>query len=337
MMRALLWVLLLVASSAFAAPGDLIFTHTFENNSLDPASGTLAGQGDRVGPPVVSTVRANGGTHSALLNIGNTSLGYVLTTDYASVTVRWDMWIPSNYKAAKNFPTAEHNNKIFRIYSSVGYGSSEKVGFSTYNDTTGVDSTFEELVPEWGAPGGNGSAIGPQGTGSQNFLLSADQGTWVTYQAYYSPPKAAGTGNRGTLKFWKNGVLIINESGTVDNYDPADVHSVHEFYILGAANTGFTPDVDFYIDNISVWEGEPNAGGAGVVVGAFNSPTPSTSSAGKVALSASSAFTGPQSRILGVVTKQGTITPPIKYRQQWHRRRFGDTHYPRREKLAANE
>ncbi len=224
----------------------LIFSHGYENGSLDPASGVIIGGGDRVGPPLVSTVRAKTGTHSMHMWFDESG-GYELTTAVPSITIQFDEWIPVGYMSSRS---GSANNKWIRVYSSVGYGSSEKVGAST----TGQNP--EDWNAEWGNPGGNGSAIGTQQPGNHGTLQCvtlADEGTWVNYKFYYNPPKAAGT--KGTIKMYKNGLLLVDLTNTIDNFDPADTHNVKFFYLRGAQNSPYGP-LDFFVDNLTVWSGE---------------------------------------------------------------------------------
>lgn len=237
----------------------LLFTHDIENNSLTPASGVTVTPFGSPGANV-STLQAFSGTHS-IRQVDNEEVGYELAVAVPSITIQWRMRIPNNYASNRVYPGIDGpNNKVARIYGTAGYGSSEKVGFSTYEPGSSPGHTYpvDECVPEWGAPGGNIGAIGPKGTGTTNHWVLAEEGTFPLYKMFYAPPQGAGAGNRGTLKFWKNGTLLIDETGTVDNYwnDPSELHDVKFFYLLGPANSQYSPQTPFYIDDLSVWSGE---------------------------------------------------------------------------------
>jgi len=242
---------LLLALSAASTAQTLIFSHDFENNSLSPAGGGATGGGP--GPTTVSTDRANGGTHSAKLRDDYYELLYTLDTAVDSITIQWDMYIPVGYFANRS---GSGNDKFIRVYSEKGYGSSEKIGASTQGGGGGPEENF---YLEWGAPGGNDSFIGDPGPGTTwqmvDHIVLADEGTWKQFRFYYSPPKAPG--QKGSIKFWVNGVLKKDAADLVDNYDPAvdETHNVHEFYIMGHANSPRDPSVYYYIDNVSVWSG----------------------------------------------------------------------------------
>jgi len=257
-MRNLWLALLLISSGVFAAPGDLICAIDFENNSLNPASCPI-GPGKRVGPPTVSTNYAVSGTHSARL-VYDDELGYELDSSVASITIEYWLRVPNNYAANRNYPgTFGPNNKFIRIYGSDDYTSNEKIGLSTYEPASDPSNTYpvDELVPEWHNIGDGQGSVGTQGTGTYYHWQASEEGTWKKYKVFYAPPTSSSPGGYGTLKVWVNDTLRIDETGTVNTWDAAAAHNVKFFYLLGAANSGWSVETPFYIDDVSIWEGEP--------------------------------------------------------------------------------
>jgi polysaccharide lyase-like protein len=224
------------------AYANVLFSDSFE-------SGTLNGPfwlGSDSTSVSVSTDRASSGAYSAKFTFAGSSsldadafaeLRFSLGKVYPELWVKYKMYIPSNYKHRN--ANGSDNNKMIRLWG-ISYNDWEKVGACTW-----PNSAYSLLQGDWDWP--KKGLIGPYGEEYANFIDANDLGKWVEVIVH---AKAATATQKGTLQFWKNGTLIINNLGTVDNYYEGGAHGYRYGYLLGWANSGFTQTTYIYIDDV---------------------------------------------------------------------------------------
>jgi len=167
-------------------------------------------------------------------------LRFDLGAAYREVWLQFRLFIPSNYKHRK-FSNA-NNFKFLRIWPR-NYRDREKVGFSNWQSRSG--SSGSRLVADWAV---NGQGLGPKGDRVDPFISEADRGKWMTVKIHVKA--AASSSQHGTLRVWKNGNLVLNNNGTVNNYHSGEGHAYRYGYLLGWANAGFDKDTIIYIDDV---------------------------------------------------------------------------------------
>lgn len=241
-------IVVMAASLALGqvANAEVLFEDDFESGTFGKtvvaaSTSTTARWGDRPSVAVVQT-RPKAGRYSAQFHFANdadgdawSELRFDLGKLNNAVWMQYDLYIPANYA---HRPSG--NNKFFRLWGA-DYGDQEKVGASTWDIDSG--GGICRLNGDWNT----GPGMGEHGAGSTPFIAAADLGTWMTIKIYV---KAATATTNGTLNIWKNGTLVINNTGTMNNYTSGNPHAYRYGYLLGWANTGFTQNTDMYIDNV---------------------------------------------------------------------------------------
>jgi len=215
------------------------------SKTLASISKTTAGWTDNADVSVVSGT-AKAGAYAAKFHFtGNSDpsadawseLRFDLGKLTPEVWVKYDLYIPANY----SHRGTGNNNKFLRLWGNT-YGDYEKIGLSTWTNL--VADGYSRLSADWNSTGGG---IGEGGQSSSNAIAAADRGKWVTFKIYAKAPTASAY---GTIKVWKNDVLIIDDTSQVNNYMSGETHAYRYGYILGWANSGFAQDTDFYLDNV---------------------------------------------------------------------------------------
>lgn len=171
--------------------------------------------------------------------------------------VKYDLYIPANYVHRK--AASSNNNKFIRLWGG-SYADKEKVGLSLW-----PNGTSSSLQADWDLGGG----VGPDGQVVSSFIGASDLGKWMEVKIYV---KAATASAAGTMKVWKNGALVINNTGLMKNYYANETHGYRYGYLLGWSNSGFTQDTDLYIDNVIFGTLEADVGGAAAVTSAPQAP-----------------------------------------------------------------
>jgi hypothetical protein len=223
-----------LTAASTASFASVIFKDGFETGNLSFTSG---GAKWTDWPDVtVSTTQKRTGSYAAKFHFGNwAELRFDLGQLYSEVWISYSLYIPTNYthRVGGDGP----NNKFLRIWGN-DYADIEKVGYSTWPSSGNSD-----LQADWDT----GTGIGPKGSGTSNFISAADKGKWMTVKIYIKSVTASA---KGSMKLWKNGVLLIDDSNAVSNYTAGNAHAYRYGYLLGAANSGFADSTDLFIDDV---------------------------------------------------------------------------------------
>lgn len=231
-----------------ASQGAVIFKDGFESGNL--SNGYWLGTQS----VSVSSDRAYAGSRSAKFSYSAgansfSELRFDLKSLYKEVWIGFKLYIPANYA---HLSVSPNNNKFFRLWPN-DYNDCEKVGASTWQQGGGVS----RLDGDWGQSVCGG--IGPKGAGARDFIGSADKGKWMDVKIQVI---ASTSGSFGTLKIWKNGALIVDNTNTVNNYAPGELHAYRYGYLLGWANGGFVEATNLYIDDVVFATAESDLTGA---------------------------------------------------------------------------
>jgi hypothetical protein len=242
------------SSASFAS---VIFKDGFETGNLSFTSG---GAKWTDWPDVtVSNTQKRTGSNAAKFHFGNwAELRFDLGRLYPDVWMSFSLYVPANYthRVGGDGP----NNKFLRVWAT-DYANTEKIGYSTWPSSGNSD-----LQADWDT---GGAGIGPKGSGTSNFISAADKGKWMTVKIYIKAGTSATA--KGTMKLWKNGALVIDDSNTVNNFNANETHGYRYGYLLGAANSGYADSTDFFIDDVvfATTEGDLT----GTVVSPPNAPS----------------------------------------------------------------
>jgi hypothetical protein len=221
------------------------FWHTPNSGSDDDVS-VVAGRGNP-GKALQFTFTAE----PDLALYGFAEARFNLGADYTELTIAFDLYIPSGAEGwgsaayAHRDSTSSDNNKFFRLWPSTGDTDREEVGASLFLNS--VPDGYSAIRNEWNVPQPAASDMTGRGQAKASFISAADLGTWIAVKLYC---KAATATTNGTLRIYKNGTLLIDNSETVANYSAASPHSWRYGYLLGFANSGFTDTTMLQIDNV---------------------------------------------------------------------------------------
>jgi hypothetical protein len=157
---------------------------------------------------------------------------------YPEIWVQFRLFVPANYK--HRYPNSSASNKkLFRLWPQ-GYNDVEKVGFQMWRRGDDLSS----VQGDWNT----GSGIGPKGDYAAAFITEMDKGKWMTIRIHAKAPTSST--QHGTLRLWKNGTLIINNSNSVNNFKSGESHAFRYGYLLGWSNSGFDVDTYLNIDDV---------------------------------------------------------------------------------------
>lgn len=237
----------LVCASA-PASAQVFFEDTFESGDLRTTQ-----NGFRWGDSTAATVsaeRAKSGGRSLKLNFAAVPRGedsfaeqrFELGRNYPDLWVRYDLYVPSNYTHRSDPPSS--NNKGFLYVWSGDYGRPDGPGMGP-NLWPNSDGTSNASHYVWG-PG-----LDRHYYEMPKAIEAADRGKWVRIVVHYK--YASPTNNDGIAEIWKTRDGVTEKILNIRNgawYVPGQ-SGFNRGYLLGWANSGFTEQTVFYIDNIA--------------------------------------------------------------------------------------
>jgi len=166
---------------------------------------------------------------------------------YGELWLQWKLFIPENY-AHPGTGTGGSNRKFLRLWSDDYTHDKGKVGISTWWPNT--------IQADWNSSYSS-VAVGPKGAKYLSFVEEADKGKWMTVRVQFkAPTKSNGVVTPGTIRIWKNGALIIDDTDQLVDYFDDWPNKYRRGYLLGAFNHGFYEDTKFYIDDFVAAESE---------------------------------------------------------------------------------
>lgn len=173
---------------------------------------------------------------------------------YPEVWMDLHIYIPSNYEHRNASGT--DNNKFLRMWGAT-YNDGEKLGLSFWPSGSAVST----MIADWSRPG---EGIGPKGESYSSFITQSDKGKWMNVRVQVVAAQSSST--PGSLRVWKNGNLVIDNSGIVSNYRSGEPHGYRYGYLLGWSNSGFNTTTKFNIDGVvfATSAADLDAGGSGV-------------------------------------------------------------------------
>lgn len=235
------------------------FSDNFDNGNRTTANGfTWSNTGSR---SFVSSTKSFGGTHSLGLRFGPDSLGkdssaegrFSLGRNLTEVWIEFMLYVPANYTHRNESP---NNNKFFRIWGD-NYSSANKVGASTTRSGDASALSFEYNYKTWGdgtlgfGPSSVAGARSPTTTfGGPEFR---DRWTRVRVHARHVSAENA---DDAILQLWFDDTMVLDFRNVPQKYDPLRPFW-NAGYLLGWANSGFTDETIFYVDNVKFYNLNP--------------------------------------------------------------------------------
>lgn len=218
---------------------------------LSGAGSWIPGNGNNI--PVISNTRAFSGLRSLKVPYAATASGganaeveVAFGGNYREVICEYYIYTPANY-LHRNVNSSSYNNKQFRLFSSQGYTTSEKVGMTTEPNGGGSTSyIFSEWDPD-------GTGVTQLGTPYATWINPTWLGQWMYVKWRVRAPTAKGSG-RGILQAWQgtspvDAVMRLNE--TPDNFIGSEPHTYAQCKLMGTADSGFAQLTEFNLDLIT--------------------------------------------------------------------------------------
>jgi hypothetical protein len=158
---------------------------------------------------------------------------------YSEVWIQFELFLPANFKHRAVSPS---NNKFFRIWPAT-YNDKAKIGAS-YSIYSGAP----QLKAEWTAPSPDTQGMTMRGTRMVEFISVSDLGKWMRIKIRATSPTAS---KAGTVDIWKNDVLVVDNTDTMNANVSAGIYAYRYGYLLGWANSGFDEDTAILIDDVT--------------------------------------------------------------------------------------
>ena len=197
----------------------------------------------------------------------------------AYVTEVWiEFWwyVPSNYaqRLHNNFNAASANNKLLLVWNDTYSGATDwEPGWEFYpNYTNGAGAQVTGTGTSWLWPTVNstvnGSIITVPTPYTVNLAASAGDvyigtggyvvpGQWNQMRYHFKASSAYGNTD-GVMEHWVNGTLVFQKTnGSFYGAATPFYRTLHHGYLIGSANSGYTQETKFYIDDFKIYDQNP--------------------------------------------------------------------------------
>lgn len=179
-----------------------------------------------------------------------------LQGQFPELWIAFDILVPANYYNRGAGSDGGENDKVMIVYNDFT-GNTTMVDFENFT-YSGLGSCY--LNAQYKV---NNTNIGFAGTYSspvkdtynlfgKNYKFidqTVDAGKWL-HLVFHVKLATSSTASDGVTQVWKNGQKIL-ENLNVPNFNSSYNH-FSGLYLMGWANTGYTQDTYFYIDNFTV-------------------------------------------------------------------------------------
>lgn len=239
-----------VPSAVYAAP---FFSDGFESGNLTHAENGASWISSAA--VQVRTTDARTGTHSALfygdLSRGFSELDFDLGAQKTGdIYIRYYVKWPSNY--ILDTSDGIDNNKAIRIWGDTYNGNPMKLGASFWkNSGDNLSHMQPETYISWGDTDSVLNCSGGMGiyTPLGGWTMTAgDLNRWVAIEWHFR--QDLGTGNRGALGLWIDGVQIFDSQLAFPGAPCGSEGYLRRGYLFGDMNDNFLEDVYVYVDDV---------------------------------------------------------------------------------------
>jgi hypothetical protein len=164
------------------------------------------------------------------------------------------LFVPANYFHRQDSPS---NNKFFRLWGD-SYSAANKVGASSFPEASGSSHlAFEYNYEGWsdGTLGTGPSSVAGAKSTTTAFGTDATRGRWIQvriHARHVSGPSA----RDGRLRMWVNGQLVISFENVPQKFDSARPYW-NAGYLFGWANSGFSEETLFFVDDVRFFASSP--------------------------------------------------------------------------------
>lgn len=196
----------------------------------------------------------------------SSELHFELPTLAQEVFIEWYVRIPTNFyhrpEQADGFGS-DNNKFLFAADLNEGEaGPGDGLGYHVKSiiefRAQGADVVGDSVLrPTWGTNQDRGGVL-VSGWGVpvvQEFIVAADRGFYVRYRAQF---RASDPGqSNGIVRVWKNDTLMSNHTTLANESVDGTSNGYKKFYFMGYANSGYTDDTYFYLDDVKFYTSDP--------------------------------------------------------------------------------
>jgi hypothetical protein len=208
----------------------------------------------------VSTENPRTGTHSLRFRFPpadpgksdqNAQQSFALGRDLTELWVEYYLWVPNNFVLRGPPDWGNYNNKFIALWNNSydGAGSITALAeFGRDND----DSSTSRMVSSSET---DGSIRGKDAYHTPNFVSKAKAGKWTQVRVHYK--MSSGLDQPGIWKCWMDGELVWRNRSDWAFFRTGGENYIRQGYLLGAANTGYTDETIFYMDDFRFYDQNP--------------------------------------------------------------------------------
>jgi hypothetical protein len=248
------------------ATGTPFFQDNFDAGTRLSANGFTWGASTAV---TVSTERAYSGTHALRSNYsaaavgrdGNSEQRFNLGRYVSELSIDYMLYVPANFNHRVEAPD---NNKFIMLWRDQ-YGSQNgtwQIGWEyTRNGDTLSNGRFMSSRWDFDWVTDGGAWPSPYPVRSMPMMGTSGPiraGQWNRVQIHVKAASSR-TAEDGQSHLWVNGTLIHSYTkGRFHNFNAAVTEAqLRNGYFMGWANSGFTEQTTFFIDDVKFYQGNP--------------------------------------------------------------------------------
>ncbi|MBU6950608.1 hypothetical protein [Hahella sp. HN01] len=178
----------------------------------------------------------------------------ILKPQVSVLSITFDLFIPTNFTHRTQSSTA--NNKFLVLWSG-DYGtraSLNSVAFEYWPATVKGGAEGDSVLSYHLGPGD--SDWGHKIPSATPVFAAADRGKWINYRIDIKLASAPGATD-GFITVKKGGDTLFNVTGLANYSSATDINGdngnyLDQGYFLGWANSGYSADTAFYMDNLMI-------------------------------------------------------------------------------------
>jgi hypothetical protein len=245
--------------------GTPFFQDKFDNGQKTSANGFTWGSTTAV---TVSAERAYSGTHALRFNYSAAVAGkdgfseqrFNLGRYVSELSIEYMLYVPANFKHRVEAPD---NNKFIMLWrDQYSQNGTWQIGWEyTRNSDTQSDGRFTSSRWDFDWITDGGPWPSPYPVRSMPLMGTAGPiraGQWNRVQIHVKSASSR-TAEDGQSHLWVNGTLIHSYTkGRFHNFNAAVTEAqLRNGYFMGWANSGFTEQTTFFIDDVKFYQGNP--------------------------------------------------------------------------------
>ncbi len=171
------------------------------------------------------------------------------------VWIEYYLFIPENYVHRDG--DGGDNNKFFVLWGPGTYPGGAAGRLSVFLSAERLSDSWSKINMSW-----SGESTPAIGAYSPEFTFPRDaKGRWNQIRIHARPSSSANWPGDGAIEIWWDGILMASmrdytRSTPRPFYDP-DEPGIQNGYLFGWANSGYTEDTVFFVDDFKVYSSNP--------------------------------------------------------------------------------